>query len=148
MHYTIVIPLLHILPLYHYHEEPPQIVSSSPAVVEVTDGMPDPVELVCIAQGRPLPTITWLREAEEVRTEGLVSVRSDVIGDTVNSTLRIERVTFDDRGTHFCEATNPEGQISVRIELVVRCEWTECHNYITICHSQSTPIYVRFLFCI
>lgn len=105
-----------------YTIEPPQILSSSPPVVEVTNGMPEPAVLVCTAQGRPLPSITWLREEEEVRTEGLVSVTSEVIGDIVNSTLRIERVTFNDRGTHFCEVTNQEGQANVRIELVVRCE--------------------------
>ncbi|BET03166.1 roundabout [Nesidiocoris tenuis] len=91
---------VHVKP--YFTKAPPQDIT---AVADST------VELPCVVDGDPVPTVTWRRE------EGaLPPGRYDV---TTELTLRIERIHPDDEGAYFCEATNPVGNATAKSVLTV-----------------------------
>ena len=67
----------------------------------------DSVDLQCVANGNPLPTVTWYKD------QALVAGQTE-------ETLPISMVTLADEGVYTCMATNEYGSDSKEIQLVVK----------------------------
>lgn len=68
----------------------------------------------CVAEGEPLPTLTWNRE------DGKMPIGRARIAD--DKSLIIENVQTSDEGIYVCSATNVVGSISAKASLVVNCK--------------------------
>lgn len=83
---------------------PPRI-QAGPRVMKVQMG--HPVDLPCIAQGFPEPTITWTRDSK----------RYPVSPD---GSLSLSLVNLVDEGTYTCTASNSAGTDEARVQLLVQ----------------------------
>ncbi|XP_072563615.1 hemicentin-1 [Paramormyrops kingsleyae] len=80
--------------------EPPKISSGSPEEVSVP--VNSLLELECVAEGVPPPTLSWLKD-------GLPLVDVDIVqGD--GALLRITEVQVEDAGLYTCLASSPAGE--------------------------------------
>ncbi|KAH7952104.1 hypothetical protein HPB52_018631 [Rhipicephalus sanguineus] len=65
----------------------------------------------CVADGHPIPTVTWHREVEPTNTA--TEYRHILSGPDYqvfeNGTLRVAQVRISDRGSYLCEASNGAG---------------------------------------
>ncbi|XP_069951755.1 papilin isoform X1 [Cherax quadricarinatus] len=83
--------------------QPPRIVQFDS---EVSSEENDLAVLRCVAQGSPMPTITWYRGSYAVDTEGGVS-RTKLLAD---GSLQIVNTEQNDAGHYTCEASNGVGR--------------------------------------
>uniref|UniRef100_A0A8C6YM76 Hemicentin 1 n=1 Tax=Nothoprocta perdicaria TaxID=30464 RepID=A0A8C6YM76_NOTPE len=84
---------------------PPNIAGSEmPSEVSVLQG--ESIQLVCSAEGVPVPVVQWLKDGQAVAREE--SQRTRVTPD--GSTLNIFRALPSDTGKYTCVATNPAGE--------------------------------------
>ncbi|XP_010130628.1 PREDICTED: hemicentin-1, partial [Buceros rhinoceros silvestris] len=84
---------------------PPNIVGSEmPSEVSILLG--ESIQLVCNAQGVPMPVMQWLKDGKTVPGDDLQRIRVTPDG----STLNISRALSSDTGKYTCVATNPAGE--------------------------------------
>ncbi|KAG7269797.1 hypothetical protein CRUP_001877, partial [Coryphaenoides rupestris] len=80
---------------------PPTFTTTPPQYVEAKEG--GITQLSCTALGNPKPTISWLREGEELVTDSKYTVHDGII-----TILAINR---DDRGAYTCRAHSDQGEV-------------------------------------
>ncbi|XP_010190234.1 PREDICTED: hemicentin-1-like, partial [Mesitornis unicolor] len=84
---------------------PPNIVGSEmPTEVSVLLG--ESIQLVCNANGVPMPVMQWLKDGKTIASGNLERIRVTPDG----STLNIFRALSSDTGKYTCVATNPAGE--------------------------------------
>lgn len=73
-----------------------------------------PVELPCVAQGVPEPSISWLKDGVALEVS-----RGDyrLSGD---GSLKVRKVGLDDEGVYTCRASNVAGQDEANIQILVQ----------------------------
>ena len=91
--------------------DPPAIVVHPPA--NSTVGVSETVELVCVAYGLPVPTITWSRPGYSNISSafaGTVNIRSEVVSvqntSFRKSILQMCNIGLEDMNTYSCSADN------------------------------------------
>nr|XP_005996512.1 PREDICTED: immunoglobulin superfamily member 10 isoform X2 [Latimeria chalumnae] len=94
---------------------PPRILE--PKQKEITAHSGNTVEMKCSAEGRPLPSISWIL-ANQTFVRGSGSENSRVLMQP-DGTLIIKRVTVYDRGHYRCMASNPAGVDTITIKMQV-----------------------------
>ncbi|KAK8752574.1 hypothetical protein OTU49_006287 [Cherax quadricarinatus] len=124
--------------------QPPRIVQFDS---EVSSEENDLAVLRCVAQGSPMPTITWYRGSYAVDTEGGVS-RTKLLAD---GSLQIVNTEQNDAGHYTCEASNGVGRpatktahlkIIVPLRAIIRLNTTEFTPSSTIripCEVKGYP---------
>ena len=91
-----------------YFSVPARIQSS---IANVTVNEQDPIDLICVASGYPVSTMTWTKDGRPVQ-----SARGGVIH--INSSTR------QDAGMYVCKADNGVGQADQKKSYVtVNCKW-------------------------
>ncbi|XP_076007425.1 hemicentin-1 [Genypterus blacodes] len=83
----------------------PPTIQAGPRVMKVQVGYP--VELLCLVQGVPEPTLTWTREG-----------RSYPVSH--DGSLMLNHVGLDDEGTYICTASNTAGEDEAQVQLLVQ----------------------------
>ncbi|XP_068104559.1 hemicentin-2 [Hyperolius riggenbachi] len=92
---------------------PPQFVDF-PMDVEVDVG--ESVELICSAEGSPVPTVSWSRQDEgPVVSSGTTEITDGPGSNTVH--MKVAKP--EDTGVYVCEARNPFGWVQAEILLTV-----------------------------
>ncbi|XP_062437683.1 hemicentin-1 [Rhea pennata] len=84
---------------------PPNIAGSEMSS-EVSVLLGESIQLVCNANGVPVPVMQWLKDGETVASDELQRIRVTPDG----STLNIFRALTSDTGKYTCVATNPAGE--------------------------------------
>ncbi|XP_077998598.1 basement membrane-specific heparan sulfate proteoglycan core protein-like isoform X2 [Glandiceps talaboti] len=77
----------------------------------------DQISLECVAEGDPMPSLTWERMGNDNMPESV-----EIVPDTENSgsvVFRIMSASMDDSGIYVCRASSPVGQVEDRIVLNV-----------------------------
>ena len=78
-------------------------------------------EFRCTAIGTPTPVFHWLRDerALDIDAGGRAVVTQENTEERILSILRIENVTYEDRGNYSCVASNRVGEKKARYQLDV-----------------------------
>ncbi|XP_073456587.1 hemicentin-2 [Aquarana catesbeiana] len=92
---------------------PPQFVDF-PLDVEVDVG--ESVQLICSAEGSPVPTVSWSRQDEGPLVP---SGTTEIIGGIGSNTVHMRIAKPEDTGVYVCEARNPFGWVQAEILLTV-----------------------------
>ncbi|XP_070560391.1 basement membrane-specific heparan sulfate proteoglycan core protein-like isoform X2 [Ptychodera flava] len=93
----------------------PSVAINPPGVLEVKVGQA--ISLECMAEGDPMPSLTWERMGEEEMPETMEVIRDN---ETPGSAVfRIMSAAMDDSGTYVCKASSPAGDVEDRIVLNV-----------------------------
>ena len=97
-----------------------------PSSSTVTVAVGDSSTLSCTSQGSPPDTFTWMKDGTPAPlTPTLTTVTHDSTTAEFRSDYIINDVTTSDSGTYTCTVTNPIGNNSVNITVVVVTgEWT------------------------
>uniref|UniRef100_A0A673CB36 Immunoglobulin superfamily, member 9a n=1 Tax=Sphaeramia orbicularis TaxID=375764 RepID=A0A673CB36_9TELE len=74
---------------------PPVFSKAPPPILEVLIGRP--LSLICVANGNPTPTITWLKDGIVIQQDGVLSVRA---------------ASMQSAGQYTCHASNSEGNVT------------------------------------
>ena len=76
----------------------------------------EPIELVCSAEGDPIPSISWstLRKDTSKSSRFIVSKEN---------TLRIENAQLSDQDIYICEASNQAASIVAQAQIIVQCKF-------------------------
>ncbi|XP_067213974.1 cell adhesion molecule Dscam2 isoform X8 [Linepithema humile] len=91
---------------------PPVILENSGVVHVAQD---ESTSLVCVAQACPSPEYRWYAQTGAEPMLVLSGPRTRLLG----SVLSIEAVTLEDSGVYRCSASNPGGEASAEIRLIV-----------------------------
>ena len=83
----------------------------APDSVEVLSG--NSLEMICLADGNPAPTIVWRKDGQNMR-------QSAHITPMVNGSLFFRHVELGDEGTYECTALNEMGVVVARARMRVR----------------------------
>uniref|UniRef100_A0A8C8SBY6 Immunoglobulin superfamily member 10 n=1 Tax=Pelusios castaneus TaxID=367368 RepID=A0A8C8SBY6_9SAUR len=96
---------------------PPRILEGRSKVITVHSG--NPVAVKCRAEGRPIPTISWILANKTYISES--SPQSKQVSVQSDGTLIIKEVTVYDRGLYICTASNPAGadRLTVKLQVIV-----------------------------
>ncbi|CAI5781185.1 sialic acid-binding Ig-like lectin 5 [Podarcis lilfordi] len=70
----------------------------------------DTVSLLCEAQGKPIPSVTWLKNNKPLNNNMQGS----------KDTLRLSNIKSEDAGMYQCQAENPHGSIRKNISVIVQ----------------------------
>ncbi|XP_060132638.1 hemicentin-1 isoform X1 [Zootoca vivipara] len=73
-----------------------------------------PVTLQCIANGIPIPSITWLKDSRPVNT-----ARANIRLESSGRILQIAKALMEDAGRYTCVATNAAGEAQQHVRLHV-----------------------------
>lgn len=79
----------------------------------------EPIELACLAEGDPDPSIRWSRQNWNIKD---TSKESRFTVDKEN-TLRIENAKLADQGIYICEASNQASSIVAEVQVTVHCKF-------------------------
>ncbi|CAJ0582924.1 unnamed protein product, partial [Mesorhabditis spiculigera] len=90
---------------------PPKIVSDTPGVLDVIQGLT--LEIPCQAQGKPQPTITWDKDGFQV-------IPNDIVIVDRSGTLRIHNTKYEHRGDYTCTASNSAGNDQRKTHVIVQ----------------------------
>ncbi|XP_036375886.1 hemicentin-1 [Megalops cyprinoides] len=90
----------------------PPSIQAGPRVMKVQVG--HPIDLPCVVQGVPEPTVTWLKDGAALLVDG-AQYRSFPDG-----TLTISEVGLSDAGVYTCVASNVAGRDEAHIQLHVQ----------------------------
>ncbi|XP_061490015.1 hemicentin-1 isoform X5 [Rhineura floridana] len=91
---------------------PPTIKSTGPSERSVV--IHKPVTLQCIANGIPIPSITWLKDGRPVNT-----ARENIRLESSGRILQIAKALMEDAGRYTCVATNAAGEAQQHVRLHV-----------------------------
>ncbi|XP_053098888.1 hemicentin-1 isoform X3 [Hemicordylus capensis] len=91
---------------------PPTIKSTGPPERSVV--IHKPVTLQCIANGIPIPSITWLKDSRPVNT-----ARENIKLESSGRILQIAKALMEDAGRYTCVATNAAGEAQQHVQLHV-----------------------------
>ncbi|KAG7203545.1 hypothetical protein KM043_013595 [Ampulex compressa] len=91
---------------------PPEILENSGVVHVAQD---ESTSLVCVAQACPTPEYRWYAQTGAESMLVLSGPRTRLLG----SVLAIEAVTLEDSGIYRCSASNPGGETSAEIRVIV-----------------------------
>uniref|UniRef100_A0ABM5GDB4 Hemicentin-1 n=1 Tax=Pogona vitticeps TaxID=103695 RepID=A0ABM5GDB4_9SAUR len=91
---------------------PPTIKSTGPPERSVV--MHKPLTLQCIANGIPIPSITWLKDSQPINT-----ARENIGLESSGRILQLAKVLMEDAGRYTCVATNAAGEAQEHIQLHV-----------------------------
>ncbi|XP_019358574.1 PREDICTED: immunoglobulin superfamily member 10, partial [Gavialis gangeticus] len=94
---------------------PPRILEGRSKVITVHSGKL--VAMKCRAEGRPVPTISWILANKTYVSESSVESRQVFIQP--DGTLIIKEVSVYDRGLYTCMANNPAGTDTLAVKLQV-----------------------------
>ncbi|KFO28580.1 Hemicentin-1 [Fukomys damarensis] len=84
----------------------PPSVSGAETPSEVSVLLGEDVELICDANGIPVPVIRWLRDGKSITNGETENIQVTANG----STLNVYGAHTSDRGKYMCVATNPAGE--------------------------------------
>lgn len=90
----------------------PPLITISPNVPQITVNEGDQLNLICSADGSPLPIVQWLR------TNG-IPISSSYSSNSVTSIRKIQ-VDKKDEGTYICNAINEAGLSEEKIDVFVK----------------------------
>ncbi|XP_074859788.1 immunoglobulin superfamily member 10 isoform X2 [Carettochelys insculpta] len=95
----------------------PRILEGRSKVITVHSGKP--VAVKCRAEGRPIPTISWILANKTYVSESSQGSKQAYVQP--DGTLIIKAVTVYDRGLYTCMASNPAGadMLTVRLQVIV-----------------------------
>ncbi|XP_063154493.1 hemicentin-1 [Candoia aspera] len=91
----------------------PPSIDNGGEIEEITVVKGNPVSLVCLANGTPTPTISWLKDGQTLSTNFHVTFENQKMG------LRILKSEIDDTGRYTCIASNEAGEVNQRFTLKV-----------------------------
>ena len=111
-----------------FSNQPPRITDSKPVVV-VAEG--EDVELACAAQGYPVPTYTWHRNAQPIRQIAFNRIRQN------DGSLRIGQVMLSDGGIYRCSVNNSVGSEMIETQLIVTGKDTNSYEWPTIITNED-----------
>ncbi|XP_044288920.1 immunoglobulin superfamily member 10 [Varanus komodoensis] len=94
---------------------PPRILGRRSKVITVHSGKA--LAMKCTAEGRPIPTISWVLANKTYVSES--STGNEAVFLQPDGTLVIKKVSVYDRGIYTCTANNPAGSDTVTIRLQV-----------------------------
>ncbi|XP_042316734.1 immunoglobulin superfamily member 10 [Sceloporus undulatus] len=94
---------------------PPRILGRRSRIITVHSGKS--VTMKCTAEGRPIPTISWILANKTYISES--SIGNEAISFQTDGTLTIKKASIYDRGIYTCTAYNPAGSDTVTIKLQV-----------------------------
>ncbi|XP_036299755.1 immunoglobulin superfamily member 10 [Pipistrellus kuhlii] len=94
---------------------PPRILERPTKEITVHSG--STVELQCRAEGRPMPTISWILPNQTVVSESSKKIEQALV--TSDGTLVIRSLSIYDRGYYKCMASNSAGQDSLLVKMQV-----------------------------
>lgn len=75
--------------------------------------------LLCVADGTPTPTVSWLKEGEPLYPDRHLRFKN------LNTTVEMIQAEVNDTGSYTCVANNTVGQASRHFNLKVLGEWQE-----------------------
>ncbi|XP_031431207.1 LOW QUALITY PROTEIN: hemicentin-1 [Clupea harengus] len=90
----------------------PPSIQPGPRLMKVQVG--HPVELPCVAQGVPEPSISWLKDGTALE------VSRGNYRSSVDGSLTLRKVGLDDEGVYTCRASNIAGQDEANIQILVQ----------------------------
>lgn len=71
------------------------------------------VRMTCEFEGVPTPSVTWIKDGEEVKSNGRIKIKGDL------GTLLISQSTARDSGIYQCWAENAAGRAGMIIRLFI-----------------------------
>lgn len=93
----------------------PVISVPRPKVAQATDY---DIDLECIVEANPSPTILWFKEGETILNDGDHSISNTATTDQkTTSVLRVISVQEDKYGDYYCKASNKVGNAEARLNL-------------------------------
>ncbi|XP_028823701.1 hemicentin-1 isoform X1 [Denticeps clupeoides] len=90
----------------------PPSIQPGPRLIKVQVG--HPVDLPCVVQGLPAPSITWLKQRATLQSSG------GNVHFSPDGTLRMHKVATSDEGVYTCVVTNIAGRDEVDVQLQVQ----------------------------
>ena len=100
------------------------------------------VSLECQIEGKPKPTVTWLKDGAEVNSTGDSRITASNNLDTW--TLNISQLNRTDEGNYTCYASNSlENQTSATAQLTVNCKsliLIICNHTLSCKHTQRIKL--------
>ncbi|KAH0624086.1 hypothetical protein JD844_007431 [Phrynosoma platyrhinos] len=94
---------------------PPRILGRRSKIITVHSGKS--VTMKCTAEGRPIPTVSWILANKTYISES--SIGNEGISFQTDGTLTIKKVSIYDRGIYTCTAHNAAGSDTVTLKLQV-----------------------------
>jgi len=91
---------------------PPQFTTKPSSLKWTTT---DPIELKCAASGSPVPSLSWLKNGNELSSQDAAKVRYYEGG----AVLTISSVTSSDSGMYQCLAENNVGNVQATASVIV-----------------------------
>ena len=98
----------------------------SPQIIDAPDNLTvvqaEDAAFSCLATGRPIPEIVWIRltDMTQLQSQLGLTVEEQEAGDTQRrSNLTIIGVQLSDSGAYVCVATNEVGSIMAHVTLTV-----------------------------
>lgn len=73
------------------------------------------IELVCFVVGKPVPTVTWYKEEEDIT----ISDRYISTYENGRCTLTINNITVDEEAEFICKAVNEAGSVTTFVDIFV-----------------------------
>lgn len=92
---------------------PPQF-TTKPATLKLTTT--GPIELKCAASGSPVPSLSWVKNGNELSSSGTARVTYYEGG----ADLTMSTVTSNDSGMYQCFATNEVGSVQASASVIVQ----------------------------
>ncbi|XP_025019182.1 hemicentin-1 [Python bivittatus] len=99
--------------LYSLQVYVPPSINNSGETEEVTVVKGNPVSLVCLANGTPIPTISWLKDGQTLSTSFHVTLENPKMG------IHILKSEINDTGRYTCIASNEAGEVNQHFTLKV-----------------------------
>lgn len=75
--------------------------------------------LLCVADGTPTPTVSWLKDGEPLYPDRHLRFKN------LNTTVEVIQAEVNDTGSYTCVANNTAGQASRHFNLKVLGEWQQ-----------------------
>jgi hypothetical protein len=92
------------------------------------------VTLTCVVDGKPSPTIQWLKNNAKLNVTG----HSRFSVSSVDTVLSITGVVREDEGNYSCKATNKvDSLVSSSAQLIVNCKYEQKENYLQLFRQHS-----------
>uniref|UniRef100_A0A3Q4HTJ7 Hemicentin 1 n=1 Tax=Neolamprologus brichardi TaxID=32507 RepID=A0A3Q4HTJ7_NEOBR len=126
---------------------PPSIIGQVQFPENVSVVMRNPVALICEASGIPLPTISWLKDGQPIKTTSSARILSG------GRSLRLMHAAAEDAGRYTCIVSNSAGEERKTFDLdilvppsiveegtMVDTKVKEKHNITLTCEASGNPV--------